>query len=93
MQAKSTPDVATVKVDQNAGDRRRPRRAVSMRGYLIRDGEARATLIGVPQRGETRPASKRTLGPFAATFAATEDRRCRRHRLRRTLSSKCSHWR
>ena len=38
MQAKSTPDVATVKVDQNAADRRRPRRAVSMRGYLIRDG-------------------------------------------------------
>ena len=38
MHAKSTPHVATSNADQTAADRRRPRRAVSMRGVLIRDG-------------------------------------------------------
>ena len=38
MQAKSAPDVAAASVDQTAADRRRPRRPVSMRGVLTRDG-------------------------------------------------------
>lgn len=39
MQAKSTPDVETSKAGAaSAADRRRPRRAVSMRGFLVRSG-------------------------------------------------------